>query len=92
MRHATATERDVKEVKFFSKGVWATAIMKMSQLGVTALRVRLSEVLSDQIPSQLPSVLDDVQCSRDDCGFKSKVLGLLALLLRAVTPQMRGPW
>lgn len=73
MRHATATERDAKEAEFFSEGVWAT--LKMSQLGVTTLRIRLSEVLRDQILSQLPSVLDDIQCGLDDCRFQLESLG-----------------
>jgi hypothetical protein len=61
------------EAKFFSKGIWAT--LKPSQLGVGALRTRLSNVLRDQILGQLPSVLEDVQNGLDDCQARIEKLG-----------------
>jgi hypothetical protein len=72
-RHNTAPGRDTKEEESFSEGIWIT--LETSQLGVTAFRVRLSKGLRDQIFSQLPSVLDDVQCGLDDCRRELERLG-----------------
>jgi len=72
MRDALTVERDRKEAKFFSTGVWA--LIDPSQLGVTSLRTRLSNVLRDQILMQLPSVLEDVEA-----GIKQSEAGLAKL-------------
>jgi hypothetical protein len=65
MRDTSTAERDEHEEKFFSKGVWT--LLEPSQLGVTALRTRLSNVLRDQIMVQLPSVLKDVEAGIKQC-------------------------
>ncbi|CAJ2503470.1 Uu.00g108640.m01.CDS01 [Anthostomella pinea] len=72
-RNATSSERDEKESEFFSKGVWTT--LESSQLGVSALRMRLSKVLRDQIMLQLPSVLEDVEAGIKQCQDKIAKLG-----------------
>lgn len=64
-RHDSTAARDAAEADFFSTGIWTT--LKPSQLGVPALRIRLSRVLCDQVLKQLPSVLDDVMAGVDDC-------------------------
>jgi GTP-binding protein EngB required for normal cell division len=73
MRDASASERDRAEADLFSKGVWTT--LEASQLGVAALRVRLSSVLQDQILMQLPSVLEDVKAGIKQCRDKLAKLG-----------------
>ncbi|AEO66496.1 uncharacterized protein THITE_54974 [Thermothielavioides terrestris NRRL 8126] len=49
--------------------------LKPTQLGVAALRVRLSLVLRDQILNQLPSVLDDVTEGMNECKSTLAKLG-----------------
>jgi hypothetical protein len=72
MRDTSTSERDKNEESVLSKGVWT--LLEPSQLGVTALRTRLSDVLRDQILVQLPSVLEDVKA-----GIKQCELGLAKL-------------
>ncbi|KFA70860.1 hypothetical protein S40288_09894 [Stachybotrys chartarum IBT 40288] len=73
MRHASNAERDAAEQSFFSKGIWAS--LKPNQLGVDALRRRLSKTLQDQIMSQLPRVLHDIQLEIADCDAALDKLG-----------------
>jgi hypothetical protein len=72
-RNDSGASRDAAEVEFFSTGVWK--FLKPSQLGVAALRVRLSHVLRDQILRQLPSVLDDVSTGIEECKNTLEKLG-----------------
>jgi GTPase SAR1 family protein len=73
MRHATSDERDEEERKFFSESIWSS--LNPSQLGVDALRGRLSRVLRDQILTHLPSVLHDVESGIEDCKQELEKLG-----------------
>lgn len=72
-RQVSMEERDSAESEFFSRGVWAT--LRPSQLGVSSLRTRLSNVLKDQILNQLPHVVDDVENGIKDCRNRLKRLG-----------------
>ncbi|KAK6836336.1 hypothetical protein PG987_006831 [Apiospora arundinis] len=72
-RDVSTTERDRIEEEFFSKGVWTA--LEASQLGVSALKMRLSHVLRDQIIQQLPSVLSDVSAGVRHCKEKLAKLG-----------------
>lgn len=72
-RNESSVSRDAAEVEFFSKGVWKS--LKPSQLGVAALRVRLSHVLQDQILRQLPKVLEDVSTGIGECKNTLEKLG-----------------
>ncbi|KAH6856208.1 P-loop containing nucleoside triphosphate hydrolase protein [Chaetomium sp. MPI-CAGE-AT-0009] len=72
-RHESTISRDTAETEFFAKGVWRC--LKPSQLGVAALRVRLSHVLRDQIVWQLPSVLEDVRAGIAECKHTLEKLG-----------------
>ncbi|KAK2067303.1 hypothetical protein P8C59_001056 [Phyllachora maydis] len=72
-RNCTHAERDDKEAAFFAQGVWKT--LKPFQVGVTALRSRLSHVLVDQIMLQLPSVLEDVASGIAACESTLGKLG-----------------
>lgn len=72
-RHVSSAERDAIEDKFFSAGLWAS--IDSPYCGVTALRLRLSAVLKDQILSQLPSLLQDVEDGIRDCVARLDRLG-----------------
>ncbi|KAK8113072.1 hypothetical protein PG984_013598 [Apiospora sp. TS-2023a] len=72
-RDVSTDERDEIEEDFFSKGVWT--VLDASQLGVAALKIRLSHVLRDQILQQLPSVLSDVSAGAQHCKEKLAKLG-----------------
>ncbi|KJZ70525.1 hypothetical protein HIM_10069 [Hirsutella minnesotensis 3608] len=58
-RDVSLAERDAIETTFFSKGIWAS--LSPMQLGVDALRKRLSQVLHNQILTHLPRVLLDIR-------------------------------
>ena len=64
-RHCSSKERDEAERSFFSKGIWTT--LPGNLLGVDALKPRLSTVLRDQIISELPSLIGDVENGIGDC-------------------------
>lgn len=72
-RDVSTAERDRAEADFFSNGIWTS--LEASQLGVGALRLRLSNVLRDQILIQLPSVLEDVETGIKHCEQKLVKLG-----------------
>jgi GTP-binding protein EngB required for normal cell division len=73
MRNASSAERDEAETAFFSSGIWG--IVDPSLLGVGSLRVRLSNVLKDQILRQLPALLQDVEVGIADCESQLARLG-----------------
>ncbi|MCJ1467777.1 hypothetical protein MMC07_006402 [Pseudocyphellaria aurata] len=58
-RECSTEERDESERLFFSQGAWATLPTKV--LGIATLRPRLSEVLKEQIISELPHLISDVE-------------------------------
>ena len=72
-RDVSSAERDAIENKFFSQGLWAS--IDSSQCGVAALGVRLSAVLGEQILTQLPSLVNDVEDLIRDCVDKLDRLG-----------------
>lgn len=72
-RHVTSVERDAIESEFFSQGLWDS--INVSHCGVAALRVRLSAVLRDQILTQLPSLVQDVEDGIRDCTDRLDRLG-----------------
>ncbi|KAJ9138996.1 p-loop containing nucleoside triphosphate hydrolase protein [Coniochaeta hoffmannii] len=71
--HVTLAQRDAIESKFFSQGSWDS--IDSSHCGVAALRVRLSAVLRDQILTQLPSLVQDVEDGIRDCAGRLDQLG-----------------
>ncbi|KAL2200125.1 P-loop containing nucleoside triphosphate hydrolase protein [Corynascus similis CBS 632.67] len=83
-RGNSSADRDAAEADFFSKGIWTT--LKASQLGVAALRLRLSNVLRDQVLRQLPGVLDDVRAGVQDC---KNILARLGTARATVIEQRR---
>lgn len=58
-RDSTQDERDQKERKFLSGGVWAR--LPNNHKGVFSLRARLTELLRYQILEELPSLIDDAE-------------------------------
>ncbi|KAI1119764.1 P-loop containing nucleoside triphosphate hydrolase protein [Nemania abortiva] len=72
-REVSTSERDRAEAEFFSAGAWTA--LDTSQLGVESLRVRLSNVLHDQIVTQLPDVLENVETGIRECEDKLSKLG-----------------
>lgn len=72
-RHCTAEERDGKEKKFFSQGIWSS--LPPSILGIGALKPRLSAVLRDQIIAELPNLIQDVRKGIEDCEKNLARLG-----------------
>lgn len=80
-RGSTSAQRDEIEEEFFSSGIWTG--VKPAHCGVGALRIRLSSVLKDQILSQLPSLVQDVEIGIRECTEKLDRLGPV----RATTEQ-----
>ncbi|KAJ8132968.1 hypothetical protein O1611_g656 [Lasiodiplodia mahajangana] len=72
-RDASTVERDRMEAEFFSTGVWTA--LNSTQLGVKSLRARLSNVLYNQIVTQLPSVLENVETGIGECETRLSKLG-----------------
>jgi GTP-binding protein EngB required for normal cell division len=72
-RGSTSAQRDVTEKDFFSNGIWVG--VNSEHCGVEALKIRLSSVLKDQILSQLPSLVQDVENSIRECTEKLERLG-----------------
>ncbi|KAG5981785.1 hypothetical protein E4U55_002563 [Claviceps digitariae] len=73
MRDASSAERDEAEARFFASGIWTT--LDPSHLGVESLKLRLSNVLKDQILQQLPDLLDDVEKEISTCSSRLERLG-----------------
>lgn len=72
-RDVTSAQRDAIKNEFFSQGLWDS--INSSHCGVSALRLRLSLVLRDQILAQLSSLVQDVENGIRDCADKLDRLG-----------------
>ncbi|KAI0446362.1 P-loop containing nucleoside triphosphate hydrolase protein [Xylaria telfairii] len=57
--------RNEEEEAFFSEGVWSR--LPSSMLGVKELRTRLNEVLLQQIATELPSLITEIDDKLRDC-------------------------
>ncbi|KAL2758434.1 hypothetical protein ACRALDRAFT_1080266 [Sodiomyces alcalophilus JCM 7366] len=66
-------ERNRVEESFFSQGIWTS--LDPGHCGAKSLKVRLSNVLKDQILRQLPGLLMDVHEGIADCEAKLERLG-----------------
>jgi GTP-binding protein EngB required for normal cell division len=73
MRNCSLQERNRTEQLFFSSGLWRS--LDSSQIGVHSLKCRLSKILKDQISSQLPDVLAQIQDGIHDCTNTLAALG-----------------
>lgn len=67
------TERDQNEKDFLSAGKWQQIASR--QKGAAALRDRLSNVLLDEIRSNLPHVISDIRSQIAQCKDRMKKLG-----------------
>ncbi|ESZ90930.1 dynamin family protein [Sclerotinia borealis F-4128] len=67
------THRNLEEEQYFSRGAWRG--LPHSILGIEELRLRLSQVLLDQIVSELPSLVEDIQIKSDACQRQLEKLG-----------------
>jgi hypothetical protein len=72
-RDCTASERDAAEEKFFARGIWTS--LSPSQMGIGSLKPRLSRVLKDQILSELPGLIYDVEAGVKECESRLDRLG-----------------
>jgi hypothetical protein len=73
IKDSPAEIRDAAEAEFFAKGIWTT--LDPAQLGIAALKVRLSEVLTKQILAQLPEVRKEVNQKKRQCLIDLERLG-----------------
>ncbi|RAH43516.1 putative dynamin GTPase [Aspergillus brunneoviolaceus CBS 621.78] len=69
----TLAERDQKEREFFSRGAWAE--MPASLVGISSLRTRLSKLLLRQIAAELPSLIEEIEATEDECTLQLRKLG-----------------
>jgi hypothetical protein len=72
-RDSSAEERDQAEEDFFSLGIWTS--LPPSHMGIGSLKPRLSRVLKDQILSELPNLIRDVENGIKDCKVRLELLG-----------------
>jgi hypothetical protein len=72
-RDSSAEERDQGETDFFSQGIWTS--LPPSHMGITSLKPRLSRLLKDQILSELPNLIGDVERGIKDCKGRLNLLG-----------------
>lgn len=66
-------KRGVEEEKFFSKGIWSS--LSPHFLGISNLRPRLSNVLTKQIISELPSLVKEISSKLQDCRNSLILMG-----------------
>lgn len=62
---STKEARDLVETQFFSQGVWND--LPRQSVGIATLRNRLSTVLLDQIRTELPNLVKEIQARIEDC-------------------------
>lgn len=72
-RDVTLEERNKAEEHFFSQGAWTS--MSPLHVGVGTLRQRLTTVLHDQVLSQLPKVMADLEEKAQECRAKLQKIG-----------------
>ncbi|KAI1427835.1 P-loop containing nucleoside triphosphate hydrolase protein [Xylaria sp. FL1777] len=65
--------RNEEEEAFFSEGVWSR--LSSSQLGVKELRTKLSDVLLQQVATELPSLITEIDSKLRDCTSHLGQLG-----------------
>jgi GTPase SAR1 family protein len=72
-RDTTLEARDAVEKEFFDAGVWSD--FPRNAVGIHTLRPRLSKVLLDQIKSELPNVMVEIDSKLKVCRSKLDRLG-----------------
>ena len=64
-RNTTSAERDSAEREFFAASIWTS--LNPRQVGIDALKPRLSILLKDQILQEVPNLIQDVEKELKDC-------------------------
>ena len=72
-RHFSLEQRREAESDFLASGVWST--LPRSQVGIDALRPRLSSILKDHIVSQVPGLILETQQAFEDTTTHLHKLG-----------------
>ena len=72
-KDCSVEERDQAEREFLSRGVWTS--LPHSSRGVGTLKPRLSAVLRDQIISELPKLIQDLEAGIRECRSRLASLG-----------------
>lgn len=72
-KDSTAIERDEAEQEFFQRVEWSS--VPRSMVGISALRLRLSNVLVSCISQELPRLVRDVRTGITECQEQLKKLG-----------------
>ena len=72
-RYSSTAERNDAEQEFFSHGVWQT--LPLHSLEVESLRPRLSNVFKEQITSELPELIRDIEFGLAHCRERLQHLG-----------------
>jgi GTPase SAR1 family protein len=72
-REYSVEERDNAETDLFSQGIWTS--LSTSSLGIGTLKPRLSTVLRDQIVSEMPNLIHDVEAGIEECRSRLARLG-----------------
>ena len=73
-RDSSTEARDLAEQAFFSQGIWKEFPSHM--VGINSLRTRLSTVLLEQIRTELPSLVEEIESSIQDCRTRLDKLGI----------------
>ncbi|OCL04807.1 dynamin GTPase [Glonium stellatum] len=72
-REFSLEARDDSEKQFFDQGIWKALPREL--LGISTLRERLSRILVDQITSELPALLQDIEENISACQATLAKLG-----------------
>ncbi|KAF2094363.1 hypothetical protein NA57DRAFT_46206 [Rhizodiscina lignyota] len=72
-RNATDAERDDAEMSFLTSRVWAA--IDRGHKGIESLRSRLSEILTQQISSNMPKLVSEIKQQLFDCKERLNKLG-----------------
>ena len=72
-RDTSSEERDAAESAFFSQGVWKD--LPRSMVGISPLQARLSRVLLNQIKTELPALVEDIEKGVREATKKLDKLG-----------------
>lgn len=67
-------QRNAEEVRFFQENVWHE--LPSSMLGIMELRIRLSDILLQQIATELPSLISEIDNGLQACRKQLENLGV----------------
>lgn len=65
--------RDLAGKEFFNQGVWRD--LPRGIVGINTSRERLSKVLLEQIKTELPSLINDISASLEECHARLSEMG-----------------